>query len=188
MTAVIILSALALLLFIKISLHASYGEKGLSVHSDILWFKIKLLPKRKKAKKQKSAASLKNRLEILKVILKTLDKLRHIIVFDRVRIKYIAADADPYNTVCEYNAVNAFIGAAIPLVENYFGVKEKDIEIDADMCRERSELEFEIKLSLRVYQILQLGLSSGTEAIKLLLSRKADEQDEGKALYGKQTQ
>ncbi len=188
MTAVIILSALALLLFLKISLHASYGDEGLSIHSDILWFEIKLLPKRKKAKKKKSAASLKKRLELIKVVLKTLDKIKHIIVFDKVRIRYIAAGDDPYNTVREYNAVNAFIGAVIPFFESYFGVKDKEIEIDANMCGERSELEFEIKLSIRICQILYLGLSSGSEVIKLLLSRKSDERDEGKALYGKQTQ
>ena len=188
MTAVIIiLSALALLLIIKISLCASYGEKGLSVYSEILWIKIKLLPKRKKAekKKKKSGLSSKKRLDIVKVILKTLGKVKHIIVFDKVRIRYIAADEDPFNTVREYNAFNSVIGSAIPYFESFFSVKEKEIDIDTDMCANKSELEFEIKLSIRVFQILYLGLFSGTEVLKLLLSRKADERGEGKALYGK---
>lgn len=189
MTAVIIiLSALALLLFIKISLCVSYGAKGLSIYSEILGIKIKLLPKGKKAKKKKSGASLKNRLEVVKVISKTLGKVKHIIVFDKVRISYIAADDDPFNTVREYNAVNSVIGSVIPWFESFFSVKEKEIAIDTDMCADKSELEFEIKLSIRVFQILYLGLFSGTEVLKLLLSRKADERGEGKALYGKQTQ
>ena len=189
MTAVIIiLSALALLFFIKISLCVSYGAKGLSIYSEILGIKIKLLPKGKKAKKKKSGASLKKRFEIVKIILKTLAKVKRIIVFDKVRISYIAADDDPFNTVREYNAVNSVIGSVIPWFESFFSVKEKEIAIDTDMCSDNSELEFEIKLSIKIFQILYLGLFSGTEVLKLLLSRKADEKGERKALYGKQTQ
>lgn len=187
MTAVIIiLSALALLLFIKVSLCASYGDKGLSIYSEILGIEIRLLPKRKKAekKKNKSGLSLKKRLEITKAILKALGKVKHIIVFDKVRIRYIASNEDPFNTVREYNAINSVIGSAIPYFESFFSVKEKEIDIDTDMCADKSELEFEIKLSIRVFQILYLGLFSGTEVLKLLLSRKADERGGGKALYG----
>lgn len=186
MTAVIIiLSALALLLFLKISLHASYGVNGLSIYSQILGFKIKLLPKEKKEKKKKSGASLKKRLKTVRVILKTLAKVKHIFVLDKVKIRYIAADDDPFNTVREYNAVNSVIVSAIPYFESFFSVKEKEIVIDTNMRSDKSELEFEIKLSIRIFQILYLGLFSGTEVLKLLLSRKADERGEGKALYGK---
>ena len=193
MTAVlIIMLALALLFLLKISLHAIYAENGFSLYSEILGIRIKILPSKKKAKdkkkEKKKRLSVNERLQTVKIIIKTLGKVKHIILFEKVRIKYIAASDNPFNTVQKYNAVNAIVASAIPYFEGSFRVGKGDILIDTDMTAEKSVIEFEIKLSIRAGEILYLGIFSGTDVLKLLLSRRAAERGERKACYGEQTQ
>ena len=184
MTAlIIILLALAPLLFLKIKLHGIYCESNYGLYVEIIGIKVKNLLETKKKKKPGKSSSHKT--DKLRIVLKCLDKLKKAILLEKLRIKYIAAACDPFDTVKKYNAANAAVFSVIFIIENSLKIINKEIQIDLDMCAEKSIVESEIKLSISVCKLLNISIFAGIEVLKLLLSRKAEEKGERKALLWK---
>ena len=162
----LILLAIALLFYIKITLHASYDTTGVKAEISVFGLKKPLLPQKYKPKAKKK----QNFWDIYctaNAALMAFNEVKHGIVIEHIDISYICADNDPYTAVMKFNAVNAFAYSLLTYLESCFKVKNREINIDTDMTADKSVTELSAQLSLRVGQIVYFIIIFVFETIKL---------------------
>lgn len=162
----LILLAIALLFYIKISLHASYDSSGAKAAVSVLGIRKQIMPQKSKPK-PKQKQSFKDIYCTANAALKAFNKIKHSIVIDRMDISCICADEDPYTAVIKFNAVNAFSFSLLSYFESCFKVKSREINIDTDMTADKLTTELSAQLSLRLGQIAYFILIFEFETIKL---------------------
>ena len=158
----LILLAIALLFYIKISLHASYDTTGAKVYICFLGIKKPLLPQNKKSK-PKQKQSFWDIYCTANAALKAFNEVKHGIVIEHIDMTCICADDDPYTAVMKFNAVNAGAFSLLSYLESCFKVKNREINIDTDMTADKSVTELSAQLSLRVGQIVYFIIVQGTQ-------------------------
>ncbi len=183
---------LILLLIIPIGAHASYAGGEFTLAAKISAFEIKLLPKQQKKKKadtekkpkpeKKTAAkaekpkekkkfpfNLEEILELLKKTIKGLGKFGKLTVH-KFMLHYMAAGNDPYNTAMSYGYINAALSALAPVCRQNLRVKDDvDVWTDVDFTKEKAEIEAELSISLRLIQVLHVGLVIVFSALPVLI-------------------
>ncbi len=162
----LILLAIALLFYIKISLHASYDSSGAAAFISVLGIRKLIFPQKNKPK-PKQKQSFKDIYCTANAAFKAFNKVKHSIVIDHLDISCICADDDPYTAVMKFNAVNAFSFSLLSYLESCFKVKSREINIDTDMTADKSATELSAQLSLRLGQIVYFILIFEFETIKL---------------------
>ena len=162
----LILLAIALLFFIKISLHASYDATGTRVCISTLGIRKPLLPKKNKSK-PKQKLNFWDIYCTANASLKAFNKVKHGIVIEHIDIICICADDDPYTAIMKFNAVNAGVFSLLSYLESSSEVKNRDIHIDTDMTADKSVMQLSAQMSLRVGQIVYFVILFVFETIKL---------------------
>ena len=153
----LILLAIALLFFIKISLHASYDATGTRVCISTLGIRKPLLPQKNKPK-PKQKLNFWDIYCTANALLKAFNKVKHGIVIEHIDIICICADDDPYT---------AIMFSLLSYLENYSEVKNREIHIDTDMTADKSVIQLSAQMSLRVGQIVYFVILFVFETIKL---------------------
>ncbi len=165
----LVLLVIILLLLLRIRFLAEYGEKGFSGYLRILFFKIKIPPENKKKEKnepetkdskndKKSFGSLKNLKGIISPILKTLGKLVRMLTVNRLILDVKIASGDAYSTALLYGGACAGVGMIFPVLDNNIRIKKKTVSINADFENTESTAYMYADISIRIWQILVLGI------------------------------
>ncbi len=204
MAPVIILILFAGLMLIPAGICASYTAEGFTASARVWFCKLRLYPP--KGKKPKAADAepteadadkkpwknplsgfeLNDWLRLAKAALRTLHRFKNGVYFDIIRLKVLVSDPDPYDAVTRYNAVNGFVGAAIPFFESGFRVKDKDIYVGLDMSGSGSRAEAELSASVRIGTVLAVGLAAGFAFLKILIKNRIRRIRERVARNGEQ--
>lgn len=167
MLVVFLIFLVILLLLLKIAVVAEYGEDGFSGYLKILFFKLKLPPeKKKKAKPETKEAPQEKKKHgdlgtlkgIVSPILKTLGKLIRMISINRLVLDIKIATGDAYSTALLYGGAWAGVGMIFPALDNNIKIKKKSISINADFENTESTAYMYADISLRVWQVLILGI------------------------------
>lgn len=162
----LILLAIALLFFIKISLHASYDVTGTRACISALGIRKPLLPQQNKSK-PKQKINFCDIYCTANALLKAFNKIKHGIVIEHIGIICICADDDPYTAIMKFNAVNAGVFSLLSYLESCFKVKNREINIDTDMTADKSVMQLSAQMSLRVGQIVYFVILFVFETINL---------------------
>lgn len=188
MTALIIIAIIAALLavlcMVSVGVSLSFYEGKLHLALKAWAKQIPVLPKEhdksEKPRKTDDSASNKKKkrlpfsfddyVQIVRIVLKALNRLRRRLYFDRIRLKYIAAGADPYETVLRYSAVCAALDSLAPAFENAVRVKEREIDISTDFDAEKTVFGFDFSLSIRIGSLLGLALLAALSLIKVYIT------------------
>lgn len=170
----IILIVLIFVSRLPVGVSLGYDNGALSIEAVFAFIKRKIYPpQRKKKKKEKKAGSFalpdfltEDKWELLKLVLEALGRFRRRLCMDHFRLRYISAGDDPYRSVMRYNSVNALMSGLAPAFENAFYVKKREIVLDVDFSGE-SVFELGFSLSIRIHQILSLGVLTLISLLKL---------------------
>lgn len=162
----LILLAIALLFYLKISLHASYDTSGIKAAVSAFGIKKTLLPQNNKSKPKKKQ-SFWDIYCTANAALKAFNEVKHSIVIEHIDINCICSDDDPYTAVMKFNAVNAVVFSLLSYLESCFKVKSREINIDTDTTADKSVTELSVQLSLRVGQLVYFIIVFVFETIKL---------------------
>ena len=201
----ITLAILAVVLFVPVGADIGYvgGEFRLAARVD--GFALQLLPKKpedpnkpKKEKKPKEPKEEKPKdetkprkklsftkdelLELAKKAVKGLGKFGRLTV-RRFMLHYVAAGEDPYDTAMTYNYVNAALCVLAPLCAGAFRVTgETDVRTGVDFTAEKTLLDFELSVTLRLAQAVHAALAVAVGALGVLLRSKRRQRREAKLL------
>ena len=101
----------------------------------------------------------------------------------RFMLHYVAAGEDPYDTVMTYNFVNAALCVLAPLCAACFRVRgETDVRTYIDFTIDKTRVDFEISITLRLIQAVHALLAVAFGALGVLIRSKRRQRREAKLL------
>lgn len=190
----IIIAVLALILLIPVGVDAGYAPGAVTVSAKIGPARLRILPTKprkqqkkspskkaeKKAKPEKPAKKEKKPspkltkqdiMEIARLGLKTLSRLRRSLSVDTLLLHITAAAEDPYDAVVTYNRITAALGSLSPLVHRAFHIKNEDVGVRMDFTDDKMSFEARLAASFRIGQLLRIALCAGV-GFMMWLSRR----------------
>lgn len=194
MKAIVILSLilLALILFnmLRVGVFASYVSGEAARISLILGaVHIPILPKKKKKKKDKRPKEKKEKepkkkkpervpithkitfediSDVLHAIGKAIHRFRSKIVIHRFKFWFISSNEDPYKTVKTYNQINNALCILGTWTDPNLVIRKSDIKTATDFNVGKNYLDFELKMTIRIGQIIAIGFILITKLLKVL--------------------
>ena len=190
MTALLIISIIVAILVIiallRFGVAIEYSESGFTARILAGFLSIGIYPPKKekikkvKPKKEpllKKPGSLKEILELLPPIKNTLSRIRRKLLIKRLQIHFTAAGADPSNAAIAYGAVNAALCIILPVLEDNFKIRRRDIRTSADFESEQQKIYLNAAVSIAVWEALYVVF-----AILPLFSAMRPPQNEQKSV------
>ena len=182
----IALAVIILLGFIPIGIRGIYDAKGGLVDLMIGPIPIRLYPsketdekeekpeqpsgKKKKAspkKEEKKGGSLTEFLSLLKLLKDLLNDLRRKLRVKRLELKLVMAGEDPCDVAMNYGYAWAAAGNIMPLLDELFVIKKKDVDIACDFEAVSTTIYFRADATIFLGRVLGLAIRYGFRAIKL---------------------
>lgn len=152
--------------------------------------KKKEKPKKEKPKEESASGkkglplgmNVDELLELVKNVLRLLGRFPRKFRIDRFKLHLCAAGADPYSTAMTYAYLNESLSILHPLACKAFTVKKSDIWTDVDFTADKMFVEFGLGLSIRIGQIVGLGLAIAFAGAKTVIKSKLRQKKEKKAV------
>lgn len=169
----IIVLALLLIGQVRVGARAVYGAAGPEVFLRVGAVYKRIFPlkrdKKQKGKKKRDEGEAGERKEqkgggfarfkaFLPIIGDTLGRLKSKLSVDLLEIRFTAASGDPATTAMMFGGFYAGLGTVLPALENIFKVKKRDISADADFSAREPTVFARAALSLRIREILYIGI------------------------------
>ena len=173
MTALgIVIICLFLIAIIPCGLFAAYGPNGIKallilgpVRINLLREKSKKKEGKKKSGKPKKKASSKGKLvdflPILDLVLEFLSDFRRKLTIKDLQFKLILAGDDPCDLSLNYGRTWAAVGNVFPLLESWFTIKKRNIQVACDYTADTTIVDGSIDLRLRFATLLHMVLHHG---------------------------
>lgn len=116
--------------------------------------------------KKKFDGSLTDFLPLLNVLLDFFGDVRRKIRVGHLELKLILASSDPCDLAVNYGRAWAAMGNLIPLLEETFVIKKRDVEVECDFLAEQTRVIARLDISVTVGRIFSLGLRYGIRTLK----------------------
>ena len=123
----------------------------------------------KPKKKLKFDFNLDEIMELIRAVFRGLGKFGRKLKVSRFVLHFTAAGKDPYNTAMLYGYVNAALSSLAPLCKRRFDVSDCDVWTDVDFTADFPKLELGLAITIRIGQIVGVGLSIGFAALGILI-------------------
>ena len=178
----ILLGSLLLLGLMPMGLRTAYDAAGLSATLFFGPVKFCLYPGRPKEKRTKentaknpkqpsskgksSGGSISDFLPLVQLILDFLNDFRKQLRIDHLRLKLILGGGDPCDLALNYGRGWAALSNILPLFEQVFVVKKRDLEVECDFSADQTTIIAGADLVIRLWQLLALLLIHGPKVIK----------------------
>lgn len=197
MTALIVLAAVVLLIFlalqIKLKVRASYGEDGFSW--SVKLGAVRVLPRTKKEKKKapgkeskaESAAKAepkKRKLPSAETVrayaelgVKLLKKLLRSMRLDKLRVHFLSAFDDPYDTAMAYSYAGIAMEAAAGMTAGQ--PCKPDLHTELDFDSQDMKLDADIRVYARLGKLIDLALTAyfGWRSVRKQLRENSDAKE-----------
>ena len=190
---------LFLLAILPVGISALYNEDGPLVNLLIGPVKILLFPKKKKdkpgkkekkkpakdskgsaekkkGKGKKKGGSIQDFLPLVEKVLDFLNAFRKKLRVNRLEMKLVLAGGDPCDLAVNYGKAWAVLGNMMPLIENVFVIKKRDLEVECDFLADTTLISARLDLTITVGRVVALlvvqGIPALREFLKLMNKRK----------------
>lgn len=185
----IVLAVIILIMLIPVGVIADYDSEGFKLLLKVSFFEIKpdfskKKPKKEKKKEFKLDFGLNEWVETAKIALQALGRLGKRICINRIKLLFVCSADDPFDAAMHYNTASAVLHTLLPLIENKFTVKKKQINLSTDYDSEKSIFEFGITMSIRIGHFILIALMAAFAFLKVFIRNKHNRKNERKALHG----
>ena len=200
MVWLLVLACLALLLSTKVGVHVSYLEKKLRLDLLVSKFRFTILggePKKPKRQKKRQAPKEKTQKpkaekapkaqkegkpdlkpwlqaaqtywrELLELVGRVLTSP----TLDVLKLQILVGGKDAEACAMTYGRICAVVGCVLPVVENTFGIRKRQIDVRCCFDRENLDISAEAAITIRIYEIFALAFALLGLGLKLLLAAK----------------
>ena len=193
----VILAIIVLIMLIPIGADIAFENSELRISGKLCGKLIQLYPeppeekkaeKKKKKEKEDKAQEEKPQeekkalalpklnkeeiLELAKTGIGAAGKFGKKLKVDRFLLHYVAAGKDPYNTAMSFAYVNAALSSLAPMCARRFTVKDCSVWTDIDFLDDKMHLDFGLAMTIRIGQILGIGIATGLKALSILKKNK----------------
>lgn len=137
--AAAVLAFLILICLLRLKLVAVYDAEGIYLCAYFGPFKMRILPSAKSKKENRKEKKEKVRENVIKTgrlealrdqlpsLKQALSRLKRKLLINELTIYYMAAGTDPAATALYFGAASAGYGMILPLLENNFNIKKRDL-------------------------------------------------------------
>ena len=188
---VILLLALLLLSLVRVGGAVDYSARGLTVRVLAGPLRITVFPLRKKkrppegerkpsqprpeAEEPPRGGSLALLREFLPLVTEAAGSLRRKIRVDRLDMDLTVGAPDPALAAIAFGGANAALGMLVPLLENAFRIKERNIRTAVDFNAGAPAVAVRAALTLTIGQGVSFAVRFGLRALKILLAHRKKE-------------
>lgn len=186
MTLLIILAVLTGLAFLPLGFRAVYRQSQPGVWLLVGPLKFRVYPgkkkekepekteKKKSQKKEKSqkGGSWQDFQSVIKTILEFLEQFRRKIRVNDLELKLTLAGDDPCDLALNYGRAWAALGNLMPLLEQCFVIKKRDVEVQCDFTSDKTRIYARADVTITLARALHLLSRHGIKVIKDLLKLK----------------
>ena len=186
-----LLALLTLLNLLRVGVSAGYEAQAFSVSARVGPLTIPVWPRPpaeepKKPKKEKPPKEPKapqeqtkekeldfdTVLALAKLALKAAGSFRRKLTVELFRLVFVAGSSDPYDTAMQSAYVQAALGSLRPLAQRALQIQERDVQVGADFTADKPRIEARLTLTIRIGQIVAIGVVFGVGYLKLMLQKK----------------
>lgn len=186
-----LLALLTLLNLLRVGVSAGYEAQAFSVSARVGPLTIPVWPRPpaeepKKPKKEKPPKEPKapqeqtkekeldfdTVLALAKLALKAAGSFRRKLTVELFRLVFVAGSSDPYDTAMQSAYVQAALGSLRPLAQRALHIQERDVQVGADFTADKPRIEARLTLTIRIGQIVAIGVVFGVGYLKLILQKK----------------
>lgn len=186
-----LLAFLTLLNLLRVGVSAGYEAQAFSVSARVGPLTIPVWPRPpaeepKKPKKEKPPKEPKapqeqtkekeldfdTILALAKLALKAAGSFRRKLTVELFRLVFVAGSSDPYETAMQSAYVQAALGSLRPLAQRALHIQERDVQVGADFTADKPRIEARLTLTIRIGQIVAIGVVFGVGYLKLMLQKK----------------
>ena len=186
-----LLALLTLLNLLRVGVSAGYEAQAFSVSARVGPLTIPVWPRPpaeepKKPKKEKPPKEPKapqeqtkekeldfdTVLALAKLALKAAGSFRRKLTVELFRLVFVAGSSDPYETAMQSAYVQAALGSLRPLAQRALHIQERDVQVGADFTADKPRIEARLTLTIRIGQIVAIGVVFGVGYLKLMLQKK----------------
>ena len=186
----IALAAVTLLAFVPLGISAKYDAGGPAAWLIVGPVRLVLYPSHKKKekpakakgkkeahKKEKKGGSLTDFFPLLSAVLDFLgDLLFRKLRVNLLQVKIVMAGDDPCDLAVNYGRAWAAMGNLVPVLERFFVIKKRDLQVDCDFDGEKTLINAKLVLTITLGRLLHLGVRYGIrvlrEFVKIVKLRK----------------
>ena len=117
----------------------------------------------KKEPGEKKKPKIKVTLELVTTALRAvgelLSRLRRKIAIDKLTVHYTVASDDPASAAMTFGYASAGVNALMPVLENTFKIKERDVGAAVDFEAEENVIYVDAQLTIAVWEIIYIALA-----------------------------
>lgn len=183
MAWLIAIGILVLIAILPVGVRLVYHKEGAFCSLLFGWIKIRLFPKDKKVKEHKKTKKSKKKpsdskektqesgnwrdfVPLVKIGIEFLGKLRR-----KIRVKYLELDLamagdDPCDLALNYGRAWAGVGNVMPLLEQAFVIKKRNIRIQCDFTTDETKVSARLDVTITVGRAVCLAVKYGFKAIR----------------------
>ncbi|MBO7252690.1 MAG: DUF2953 domain-containing protein [Oscillospiraceae bacterium] len=123
-----------------------------------------------KEPKPEKGGSLMDFLPLVKLAFGFLGDFRRKLRLQALELKLILAGGDPCDLAVNYGRAWAAVGNLIPRLENWFVIKNRDIQVNCDFCGSETLVIAHLQITVTLGRLLSLVAVYGVRALKEYLS------------------
>lgn len=187
----IALCAVACLLVLPVGIKLQYNSQGGRALLVVGPMKYSLYPKEKQKKKTRTknkkfeetrtdakynSGSVTDFLPLLQIVLDVFRDFRRKLCISNLELYIVLANCDPCDLAIHYGQTWAGLGNLLPLLENTFRIRKRNIDVACDFCTDTTRVSAKAYLKLMVADVLWLAGKYGMQAIlkyfKIMNNRK----------------
>lgn len=127
-------------------------------------------PKTEKPKEKKKGGSLTDFLPLVKVALDFLGDFRRKLRLDELYLRLILASSDPCDLAVNYGKTWAAVGNLIPVLEQVFVIKKRDVEVECDFTASETLVTAQLEITITLGRLLTLVAVYGFRGVKEFLN------------------
>lgn len=116
---------------------------------------------------------------LLEALGKLLNDLRKKLRVKKLELHLVMGGEDPYNLALNYGRAWAAVGNILPLLEQIFVIRKRDVQVDCDFTAQSPKIYFKLDIRLIVFRLIKLLLQYGIPAYREY--KKLSNTDEGGA-------
>ena len=187
---------LGLILFTPLLVRVIREEEGLLVRLHIGPAKLRLYPPKaeepaaetppekekkktepkEKPRKERKPITMEQVLYLLEqappILSRALSRVRRRVRVGPLKVWLLLSAADPADTGLLYGRVEAALMAALPILHRCLRIRDQDIQIYPDFTGQGMDYQLDVGLSLRLWDLLVIGLCAGAGGLKLLVGMR----------------
>lgn len=190
----IIAAVLILLAKLRLGVRVSYGPQGLGVKLRVGAIPIQVLPakkkkpakqkkKKKKKKKPRPKPDIKALLPLIRALLpvgkEAMLAMGERLYIREIKIHLIWGEEDPADAAIHYGYAWGGVEAGLSFLEANRPLGRRDVSLELDCRRTKPVFDLALELSVKLGQILAVGIPAGIQALKILLQYRKEHKPSG---------